>query len=52
MANHLVCGRHPFQLFRDILSELMHHSAAIGAVGVRGKMGDNFSRKIFRKRPA
>lgn len=48
VSDHLVCGRDTLQLFGDVFSKLAQHNAAMGAVGVWGKMGDHLARKIFR----
>ena len=52
VTNNLVGCRDALQLFGDVFTELPQCPAAIGTAVVSRKMGDNFTRKMFRKRLA
>src|SRR5271170_7352065 len=52
MLNHLVGSRDAFQLLGYIFAELMQRATTIRTAGVRGKMRDDFTRKIFWQRLA
>jgi hypothetical protein len=52
MTDYLKACRDALQLLGYVLAKQTQRSTAIGAAGVRRKMGDNFPRKILRKRLA
>ena len=52
MLNDLVGCRNAFQLLGYIFAELTQRTTAIRTAGVRRKMRDDFTRKIFRQRLA
>jgi hypothetical protein len=52
MTNYLKACRDALQLLGYVFAKLTQRSTTIGAAAVWRKMGDDFTRKVFRKRLA